>query len=232
MSVAPCVYADDAYLIAQFPGVVVLAPETWLVTVLAAQVGQYSVSLGASQYPATAALAPVYPEVAVSVPAIADGLVNALGASLIAGVSPTGDNGLLVASVASTSLALTVAGPAADTISATLIAGGDTNAASRLFWLERAKCGLPPCCAFGCCIADFTLMHAALAAHLLYVYGNVSPTGGSASAFQSMRLGPASLTKGKSEWSGNPADAFLDTTAPGSLYLYLRSKYILPIMCS
>ena len=73
---------------------------------------------------------------------------------------------------------------------------------------------------------------AALAAHLLYVYGNVSPTGGSASAFQSMRLGPASLTKGKSEWSGNPADAFLDTTAPGSLYLYLRSKYVLPIMCS
>jgi hypothetical protein len=75
-------------------------------------------------------------------------------------------------------------------------------------------------------------MHAALAAHLLYVYGNVSPTGGSASAFQSMRLGPALLTKGKSEWSGNPADAFLDTTAPGQLYLYLRSKYVMSIFCS
>lgn len=232
MSVAPCVYADDAYLIAAFPGVVVLTPETWLVAVLAAAAGEYSVSLGAAQYPVTAALAPVYPQVAVNVAAIADGLVGALGASLIAAVSPTGDASLLVASVASTSLTLTVAGPAVDTISATLISGGDSNATARTFWLDRAKCGIPPCCTFGGCIADFTLMHAALAAHLLYVYGNVSPTGGSASAFQSMRLGPASLTKGKSEWSGNPADAFLDTTAPGSLYLYLRSKYVLPIMCS
>jgi len=226
------VYADDDYLVAAFPGVVVLTPETWLVTVLAAAVGEYSVSLGAAQYPVTAALVPVYPQVAVTLPAIADGLVTALGASLLAAVSPTGDDALLVASVASTSLALTVAGPAVDTISATLVSGGDSNATARAFWLERAKCGLPPCCAFLCCTGDFTLMHAALAAHLLYVYGNVSPTGGSASAFESMRLGPASLTKGKSEWSGNPADAFLDTTAPGQLYLYLRSKYVLPIMCS
>lgn len=232
MSVAPCVYADDAYLIAAFPGVVVTAPETWLVTVLAAQAGQYAVLLGASGYPVVAAVDPVPPEVAVDLPAIADGLVTALGASPLAAVAPTGANALTVASVASTSLALTVTGPAENTISATLISGGDTNAASRAFWLERAKCGLPPCCAFVCCRADFTLMHAALAAHLLYVYGNVSPTGGSASAFQSMRLGPASLTKGKSEWSGNPADTFLDSTAPGQLYLYLRSKYVLPIMCS
>ena len=47
-----------------------------------------------------------------------------------------------------------------------------------------------------------------------------------------MCFGFVLFTKGKSEWSGNPADAFLDTTALGSLYLYLRSKYVLPIMCS
>ena len=232
MSVAPCVYADDAYLIAAFPGVVVTLPEKWLVTVLAAQVGEYAVNLGASAYPVDAAVAPVFPEVAVSTPAIADGLVTALGASTLAAVAPAGANSLTVQALAPASLGLTVTGPAVDTIEATLVSGGDTNAAARAFWLERAKCGLPPCCAFVCCREDFTLMHAALAAHLLYVYGNVSPTGGSASAFQSMRLGPASLTKGKSEWSGNPADAFLDTTAPGSLYLYLRSKYVVPIMCS
>ena len=232
MSVAPCVYADDAHLIATFPGVVVTTPETWLVTVLVAQAGQYAVLLGAAQYPVVAAVAPVYPQVAIALPAIADGLVTALGASLLAAVAPTGDDALLVASVASTSLALTVTGPAVDTISAVLVSGGDSNATQRAFWLERAKCGLPPCCAFTGCIADFTLMHAALAAHLLYIFGNVSPTGGSASAFESMRLGPASLTRGKSEWSGNPADTMLDTTAPGQLYLMLRSRYVLGIFCS
>ena len=203
MSVAPCVYADDAYLIFSFPGVVVTLPEKWLVTVLAAQVGEYAVNLGASAYPVDAAVAPVFPEVAVSLPAIADGLVTALGASTLAAVAPAGANSLTIQALAPASLGLTVTGPAVDTIEATLVSGGDTNAATRAFWLERAKCGLPPCCVVTC-----------------------------PAAFQSMRLGPASLTKGKSEWSGTPADAFLDTTAPGSLYLYLRSKYVLPIMCS
>lgn len=225
-------YADDAYLIAAFPGVVVTTPEQWLVTVLAAQAGEYAVLFGASEFPVVAAVAPVPPEVAIAAPAIAGGLVTALGASPLAAVAPAGANSLTVSALYPATLALTVTGPAVDAIEATLVSGGDTNAASRAFWLERAKCGLPPCCAFMCCTSDFTLMHAALAAHLLYVYGNVSPTGGSAVAFQSMRLGPASLTKGKSEWSGNPADTFLDTTAPGQLYLFLRSKYVLPIMCS
>jgi len=229
---APCVFADDAYLIAAFPGVVVLAPETWLVTVLAAQAGTYKVLLGAAQYPVEAADAPVYPQVEAEVGAIADGLVGALGASLLAAVAPTGDDALLVQQVnLANPLALTVEGPADDTISAALVSGGDTNAASRAFWLERAKCGLPPCCAFGCCTGDFTLMHAALAAHWLFVFGNLTGTGGSANNFQSMTLGPASLNKGQSAWSANPADADLAQTAPGQLYLQLRARYVLPIFC-
>jgi len=222
---APCVFADDAYLIAAFPGVVVLTPETWLVTVLAAQVGTYKVLLGAAQYPSIA-------DADSTVTTIADGLVTALGASLLAAVSPTGDDALLVSQVVlGMPLALTVEGPAVDTIEATLVSGGDNNVTQRAFWLERAKCGLPPCCVFTSCIADFTLMHAALAAHLLFVFGNLSGTGGSASNFQSMILGPATLNKGVSAWSGNPADAQLDTTGPGQLYLLLRSRYVLPIFC-
>lgn len=222
---AACVFADDAYLIAAFPGVVVLTPETWLVTVEAAQVGAYKVLLGAAQYPATA-------DADSTVTTIADDLVTALGASLLAAVSPTGDDSLLVSQVdLATPLALTVEGPAADTIAATLVSGGDSNATSRAFWLERAKCGLPPCCYFTSCVGDYTLMHAALAAHLLFVFGNLTGTGGSASAFQSMTLGPASLNKGASAWSGNPADTMLDTTGPGQLYLLLRTRYVLPIFC-
>ncbi len=47
-----CVFADDAYLIGpgRFPGVVVRAPESWMVTVLAAEVGDYTVALGATEY--------------------------------------------------------------------------------------------------------------------------------------------------------------------------------------
>jgi len=51
VSVAPCVYADDAYLIAAFPGVVVTLPEKWLVTVLAAPVGESAVNPRASAHP-------------------------------------------------------------------------------------------------------------------------------------------------------------------------------------
>ena len=228
---APCVFADDAYLIAAYPGVVVRGPETWAVAVLDAQAGEYSVSLGASQFPVVAVDPPTWPEVAVTKPAISDGLLNALGGSVLVAVAPSGDDAVLVQALGPTTLDLTVAGPAVDTIEATLVSGGDTNAAQRALWLERAKCGLPPCCAFGCCIADFTAMHAALAAHLLYVFGNLSGSGGSAGNFQSMRLGPASLAKGASAWTNNPADTFLDTTAPGQYYLLLRSRYVMGIFC-
>ena len=77
------------------PAVVVTMPEKWLVTVLAAQVGEYAVNLGASAYPVDAAVAPVFPEVAVSLPAIADGLVTVLGASMLAAVEGGADRVVL-----------------------------------------------------------------------------------------------------------------------------------------
>jgi hypothetical protein len=222
---AACVYADDAYLIGpgHFPGVVVRSPESWVVTVLASAVGNYTVTLGGAGY--------VYPGVLGQTAGdIADGLLGVLGASLLVAVSPTGAASVVVQAVSSTALDLTVSGPAVDTIEATLISGGDTNADARAEWLERAKCGLPPCACVPC-EGDFTLMHAALAAHWLYTLGNVSGTGSGANDFDAMRLGPASLTKGKTAWSANPADADLATTAAGKLFLWLRSKYVMNWRC-
>ncbi len=161
---------------------------------------------------------------------IADGLLALLGASVLVAVSPIGDASIVVQAVSSAALDLTVTGPAVDTIEATLISGGDTNADARAFWLEQVKCSLPPCCVVTCA-ADFTLMHAALAAHWLFTLGNVGATGGGANDFDSMRLGPASLTKGKTTWNANPADGDLATTAAGRLFLWLRAKYIMAWRC-
>lgn len=220
-----CVYADDAYLTGpgRFPGVVVRAPETWVVTVLAAQVGAYTVTLGGANYP--------YPAIiGQDTGDIADGLLGVLGASLLVAVSPTGAASVVVQAVSSVALDLTVTGPAVDTIEAELISGGDTNEDARLFWLEQAKCSLPPCSRVTCC-DDYTLMHAALAAHWILTLGNVGGTGTGANDFDSMRLGPASLTRGKSAWSANPADGDLAKTAAGQLFLFLRSKYVFGFAC-
>lgn len=221
---ATCVYADDAYLIAAFPGVVVRTPETWLVAVVAAQVGAYAVGLSGAPFPYDASAEDDTAD-------IADALVGLLGGQMLAAVSPVGASALSLAAVGPAALTVTATGPDEGDITATLTGGGDSNAASRAFWLDRAKCGLPPCCVVTCA-ADYTLMHAALAAHLLFTMGNLGATGATANDFESMRLGPASLTRGVSAWAAaSPADADLAKTGAGQLFLSLRARYVMPFFC-
>lgn len=219
-----CVPADDAYLIAAWPMVVVQTPEVWQVSVLQALAGTYTVLLGAAEFPYTAALGATDSDIQA-------GLLLALGGQMLAAVAPSGTNAILV-SAGAPGLVVTAEGPAQDSISAALISGGDSNAAQRAFWLERAMCRLPPCCAFSYgCVEDYTLMHASMAAHMVLTANAVSGTGASANDFRSMRLGPAALAKGASAWAANPSDGDLAQTAPGQLFLALRTAYIAPFMC-
>jgi hypothetical protein len=218
-----CEFADDAYLIAAFPSVIVLTPERWLVVVVTAQAGAYDVTLGGASFP----YAWLAGDTATDV---RDGLQVALGGQPLAAVGLLGVNGLVLDEVAPGGLTVTATGPAEGSITATLQPGtGDSNATSRAFWLTRAKCGLPPCCRVTCA-ADFTLMHAALAAHLILTGAGTGGTGQFAGNFQSMSLGPASLTLGASAWK-SPADSVLATTEPGRLFLMLRARYVFPIAC-
>lgn len=218
---AACEYADDAYLLTAFPAAAVATPEVWMVTVAVVQAGEYAVVVLGASFPYVAAADDDATDVQL-------GLAAAMAGQMLAAVSPVGANSLMVSAPNGTPLDLEVTGPADGDITATLVSGGDSNAAARAFWLERAKCGLPPCCAVTC-TADFTLMHAALAAHFLMYYGTAGAGGGAAQDFQRMRLGPAELSKGASAWAnGAPADGDLAKTAPGQLYLSLRAKYVMP----
>lgn len=223
-----CTYADDAFLIAAFPGVVKRTPEQWVIAVLASAVGNYTVNISGAPFVAPALLGESTSDIRYSLQA-------SLGGQMFAAVSPVGAASLVIsAASATTGLALTVSGPAVDTIEATLVAGtGDSNAAQRALWLEEAKCGLPPCCVVTCA-RDYTMMHAALAAHLIFTMGNLGATGASANDFDSMTLGPASLKRGLSvsQWAAaSPADGDLATTGPGQMYLRIRSRYIFGVRC-
>lgn len=220
-----CTPPDDAYLIAAFPGVVLRTPEKWLVTVLAAQQGAYDIEMGGASFPYDALLTD-------TVTLIRSGLLFQLGFQILAAVTPTGVNAIQLQEVGTAGLGITVSGPAPDTIQANLISGGDGNAAFRQFWLDRSVCGMPPCCLFTC-EGDYQLMWAALAAHWIFTLSpqNLGGTGSGANDFDSMRLGPAALNRGKSAWSANPADDDLSKTAPGQLYLQLRARYLIPAFC-
>jgi hypothetical protein len=218
-----CTLADDAYLIAAFPGVVVRAPEKWLVAIVTALEGAYTVNMQAVPF--------VYDAGAEDdATDIRDGLVVLFGGQMLAAVSPVGLSAFTLDVLTPAAATITATGPAEGSITATLISGGDTNASSRAFWLARAECGLPPCCLVTCA-ADYTLMHAALAAHLLFTFGNLGGTGNGANDFESMTLGPASLKRGANSWQSSPADGDFAKTAPGQLYLMLRAKYVFPFFC-
>mgnify|MGYP003654407934 CR=1 FL=1 len=218
-----CTFADDAYLVAAFPPVVVRTAERWLVVVVAALAGAYTVVLGGADFPFAAGAAD-------TTATIRNGLQAALGGQPLAAVGVLGANGLVLDEVNPGGLTVTATGPGEGSITATLAPGtGDSNAASRAFWLERAKCGLPPC-ACVTCAADFTLMHAALAAHMVLTAAGTGSTGQFAGNFASMSLGPASLTQGASAWKA-PADSVIATTEPGRLFLMLRARYIFPFAC-
>ena len=223
-----CTFADDAFLIAAFPGVVKRTPEQWVVAVLASAVGGYTVNISGAAFVAPALLGESTSDIRYSLQA-------SLGGQMFAAVSPVGAASLVVsATSAVTGLALTVSGPAVDTIEATLVAGtGDSNAAQRALWLEEAKCGLPPCCVVTCA-RDYTMMHAALAAHLIFEAAAIGATGASANDFDSMTLGPASIKRGLSvsSWAAaSPADGDLATTGPGKMFLRIRSRYVFGVRC-
>lgn len=218
-----CIPADDAFLIAAFPGVVQRQRERWMVTVEAAAVGEYSVTINTAQFPVDAVLAD-------TVTTIRNALAFQLTSQAQAAISSIGVASIQVDEIKPGGLNLTVSGPAVDTIEATLVHGGDTNSAMRALWLAQALCSLPPCCTITC-EADYTMMHAALAAHWIYTMGNLGGTGTDANDYESMRLGPASRSRGKTQWSINPADGDLAKTGPGQLYLFLRSKYVFPFVC-
>ena len=231
-----CTFADDAYLILAWPGVVLRTGERWLVGVdqALAQTGTYTVTMQALPYQYVATVPPDDAQ------AVRDGLLVPLGLQVAAAASPQGLTGILLHEVVQpgvvpAGLGVTVTGPAVDTIAATLISGGDGNAAVRAYWLEAVKCGMPACCAFTC-QSDFTVAHAALAAHWIYstMPQNVGSTGGGANDFERMRLGPAELSRGASAWgqSGAAADADLARTVPGRAFLAIRRRYIMPIMCA
>lgn len=222
---AGCVFADVAFVLQAFPGAAVIGPEVWAVNVLVAQAGEYVVAVQGGEYPFVA-------DNASTVPDVADGLLGALSGQMLAAVSPNGVNGLVLQALGTLPLDVVVSGPAEGTIEANLIGGGVANTASIEFWLEYTKCSLPPCCRVTC-KADYTLMHAALAAHWLMYLAGLSGTGGGGAVgdWERMRLGPAELSRGKSAWSTNPADSVLAKTGPGQLFLSLRAKYIFPAMC-
>lgn len=219
-----CTFADDAYLIAAFPFVVARTPERWVVVVASAEVGAYAVTLAGASFPFVAVNAD-------DATAIRDGLQVSLGGQPLAAIASLGTNGIVISELQPSGLAVTATGPSEGDITATLQPGtGDSNAAARAFWLERAKCGLPPCCVVTCA-EDFALMHAALAAHMVLATGNTGGTGQFAGNFQHMSLGPATLTNGASAWK-SPADSVLATTEPGRMYLMLRARYVFPFACA
>lgn len=233
-----CVPADDAYLIATWPGVVVRTGERWLVAVDPGLVatGVYTVTMGGLPYQYAANVPPDTGQ------SVVGGLLVPLSLQVQAAASPQGLYGILLQEVPPpppaqpAGLAVTVSGPAPDTISATLLSGGDGNATTRAYWLDAVLCSLPPCCVFGSCPEDYKRMHAALAAHWIYstMPQNVGSTGSGANDFERMRLGPAELSRGLNAWGagGNSADGDLARTVPGQYFLSLRAKYIVPIMCA
>lgn len=231
-----CVPADDAFLVLYWPGVVVRLPERWLVAVNgpAAQTGAYGVTMQGLPYEYAATVPPDTAGV------IRDGLLAQLGGQFAAAASPQGLTSLLLAEVSQPGvvppgLAVTVSGPADGTISATLLpGGGDQNAALRAAWLDATLCCLPPCCAFGSCVGDYTRMHAALTAALLYqnAPGNLSSSGAAVNDFARMRLGPAELSRGGGAlYKSGTIDGILAQTVPGQYFLRLRARYVMPIIC-
>lgn len=224
---APCTFADDAYLTAHFPGVVNYAAEVWLVTVLAAQVGPYTVTLGGVPYVYTAGAGATVADVQAGLQALLGGLFDVA-------VSPVGTTALTLAGAVDGPLGVTVTGPVIGTISAALVSGGDKGAAFRGVWLERAKCGLPPC-AWVTCADDFTLMHAALAASLANRFAAASGSGGGGASgagnWSSMRLGPASITRTSTAWTSPAEAAMSDNGGPGDLFLSIRARYVFGVFC-
>jgi hypothetical protein len=222
-----CTYADVAYLLMAYPEARVLTPGTWRVRVVSAAVGTYSVSLG---------VAPLELEVAVpgaglTVLEIRDALFVAM-ANWGVPVEPFNSDSLLVSEaepIGSSLAALFDNNVDATKIEAALARPTD-NSESRAFWLEKTKCWVPACCNFSGCPADFTLYHAALAAHQIEVSAMAAQPGVLSGAVRKMSLGPAMIEfrggSGSTEMS--PTSSALSQTRAGLDILMLRRKYLSP----
>ena len=234
---AECVYADDAYLIARWPQVVVSTPGIWLVVVASVAVGDYTVTVAGIPYTYAA-------DGTETVTVIRDELLALISMGLFVAVSPPGAAGLTLAQVQPGTVTVTAAGPsgpAPSEVTITQTAGSD-NSATRALWLESAKCGLPDCCFFQSpggwcgptpapdCTTDFTIMHASLAAHMIIMATSMGPTGFSAGSFETMKLGPASLTRATNNYATG-VENDLGRTEPGKLVLALQRRYLPPIWC-
>ena len=229
-----CEFADDEFLVALWPQVVVSTPGTWVVTVVAVAPGDYTVTLGGVPY--------VVPAVGTeAATAIRDALLAAVSLSLAVAVTPVGATGLLLQQVQQAALSVGAEGPSGPAPSEVTVTqtGGSSNAAFRAFWLEAAKCGVP-CCEFfrrcsGCgplvdCTTDFKRFHASYAAHLILIANNTSPTGHSATDFERLSLGPAALERAKVKYAST-SEANLGSTAPGRYVLDLSKRYLPPLWC-
>lgn len=229
---AECVYADDAYLVAMWPQVVISTPGTWLVTVVAVAAGDYTLTLGGVPYTYTA-------DGTETIGEVRDALLSVVSTSLAVAVMQVGGAALLLQQVQQAALTVAAEGPSGPAPSELTIAqtGGSDNTAVRAFWLEAAKCGVP-CCSFfqrcRCgptdCTADFTRWHASYAAHLIFIANNTSPTGYSANDFDRMSLGPAALERAKVQYA-TTSEANLGSTAAGRYVLDLRRRYLPPVWC-
>lgn len=223
---ADCVLADDDYLITAWPMVVITTPGTWLVTVAVVAAGSYVVTVGGIPYAYDADGTETLSE-------IRNALLVQLSMGLTFGVSPVGPASapaLLIVEAQASGLTVAVEGPNEGDLIVEQIAGS-SNAATRAFWLARAECGLPDCCYFCGCKADYTLYHASLAAHLILTAQNTGPTGYSAADFETMRLGPAALTRGKTAFQA-PTEQALARTEPGKVVLMLRRRYLPFMICA
>jgi len=221
-----CVYADDAYLLTAWPVVATGSPRRWLVTFAAVDVGPYVVTINGLPYTVEAGGAETLTQ-------LRDAMLLQVSVSLEFASSPLGPStapAILVTEAEFNTLSIAVTGPAPGSITLTQLSTPD-NATERAFWLERAKCGVIACCYFGGCPDDFTLYHASLAAHLILLASNTGPTGHSAADFDEMRLGPAMLRKAAKK-GATAAEDLLLSTAPGSMVLALKKRYLPPAVCA
>ena len=226
---ADCVLADDAYLIQAWPQVVISTPGQWLITFVSVVAGTYAVTVNGIPYGYDTDGTDTLAE-------IRDQVLNQLTMGLSFGASPAGTElapAILISEIQASGLTVAASGPSGPAPSeVTLLqVAGESNLAQREFWLERAECGVPACCFFCGCTADYTLYHASLAAHLLMKAQTADATGFSATNAKRMELGPAKLERNVLEYA-TPTEADLASTVPGSMVLTLKRRYLPPFWCA
>ena len=226
---AECVLADDAYLVQAWPQVVISTPGQWLVTFVAVDVGTYAITINGIPYGYDA-------DGTETLAAIRDQVLTTLTMGLTFGASPAGTAlapAIIITEIQASGLTVAASGPAGPAPSeVTLLqVAGESDLAQREFWLARAECGVPACCFFCGCAADYTLYHASLAAHLLMKAQTTDASGFSATNAKRMELGPAKLERNVLEYA-TPTEADLASTAPGSMVLTLKRRYLPPFWCA